>query len=101
MPPQVHDDELYVVINAGCRDKDLAHIGKHLKNWQVHHQARFSLSLHYPGRYYTSCTAACAVVLRAHPSLDSESATATCVVHTYTHARARAHTHRVRASRCR
>lgn len=27
---KVSKDELYVVVNAGCRDKDLAHIGKHL-----------------------------------------------------------------------
>lgn len=23
------------MVNAGCREKDLAHIGKHLKDWQV------------------------------------------------------------------
>lgn len=28
--PQVSDDEIYLVVNAGCRDKDLAHFGKHL-----------------------------------------------------------------------
>jgi aminomethyltransferase len=28
------DKGLYVVSNAGCADKDLAHIRKHLKQWQ-------------------------------------------------------------------
>lgn len=32
---QVSGEELYIVVNAGCREKDLAHIGKHLKDWQV------------------------------------------------------------------
>lgn len=32
---QVSADELYVVVNAGCRDKDLAHIGKHLDAYKV------------------------------------------------------------------
>jgi aminomethyltransferase len=27
---KVSDTEVYLVVNAGCRDKDLAHIGKHL-----------------------------------------------------------------------
>ena len=30
LPAQVNGHELYVVVNAGCRDKDLAHINKHL-----------------------------------------------------------------------
>lgn len=29
-----HDDSLYVVSNAGCADKDLAHIRKHLAEFQ-------------------------------------------------------------------
>jgi glycine cleavage system aminomethyltransferase T len=32
---QVADDEIYLVVNAGCREKDLAHIGKHLDKYQV------------------------------------------------------------------
>lgn len=28
---KVADDEIYLVVNAGCREKDLAHIGKHLE----------------------------------------------------------------------
>jgi len=28
---KVTDNEIYLVVNAGCRDKDLAHIGKHLE----------------------------------------------------------------------
>ena len=30
-----HDDFLYVVINAGCTDKDLEHINAHLATWKV------------------------------------------------------------------
>ena len=32
---QVNGEELYIVVNAGCREKDLDHIGKHLKAFQV------------------------------------------------------------------
>ncbi len=32
---QVADDEVYLVVNAGCREKDLAHINKHLEKFQV------------------------------------------------------------------
>lgn len=32
---QVADDEIYLVVNAGCREKDLAHIGKHLDKYKV------------------------------------------------------------------
>lgn len=32
---QVTPNEIYLVVNAGCRDKDLAHIGAHLKAAQV------------------------------------------------------------------
>ena len=32
---QVADDEIYLVVNAGCREKDLAHIGKHLDKFKV------------------------------------------------------------------
>lgn len=28
---KVADDEIYMVVNAGCRDKDLTHLGKHLE----------------------------------------------------------------------
>jgi aminomethyltransferase len=31
---KVTDDHIYLVVNAGCRDKDLAHLGKHLKPFQ-------------------------------------------------------------------
>ena len=34
---QVADDEIYLVVNAGCREKDLAHIGKHLDKYKVQH----------------------------------------------------------------
>jgi aminomethyltransferase len=33
--PQVTPNEIYLVVNAGCREKDLAHIGAHLKAAQV------------------------------------------------------------------
>ena len=32
---QVADDEIYLVVNAGCREKDLAHIQKHLDRFTV------------------------------------------------------------------
>ncbi|KAL6758793.1 hypothetical protein V8C86DRAFT_2587918 [Haematococcus lacustris] len=32
---KVSSEELYVVVNAGCRDKDLAHIGQHLKAFKA------------------------------------------------------------------
>ncbi|PSC76849.1 glycine cleavage T [Micractinium conductrix] len=32
---KVTDSELYIVVNAGCREKDLAHIGKHLDAWKA------------------------------------------------------------------
>ncbi|CAL8472131.1 g11673 [Coccomyxa elongata] len=31
---KVADDEIYLVVNAGCREKDLAHIGKHLDKFK-------------------------------------------------------------------
>jgi len=32
---RVAADELYIVVNAGCRDKDLAHLNKHLSAYQA------------------------------------------------------------------
>lgn len=32
---KVNDDHIYLVVNAGCREKDLAHIEKHLKAFQT------------------------------------------------------------------
>lgn len=32
---QVNGSEIYLVVNAGCRDKDLEHIGKHLAEAKV------------------------------------------------------------------
>jgi aminomethyltransferase len=32
---QVTDQEIYLVVNAGCREKDLEHIGKHLQAAKV------------------------------------------------------------------
>ncbi len=29
------DDHLYIVVNAGCREKDLAHMGKHLSAFKA------------------------------------------------------------------
>ncbi|GAX85338.1 hypothetical protein CEUSTIGMA_g12755.t1 [Chlamydomonas eustigma] len=31
---KVNNEQLYIVVNAGCREKDLAHIGNHLKAFQ-------------------------------------------------------------------
>lgn len=36
---QVTPHEVYLVVNAGCRDKDLEHIGKHLAAAKVGKQA--------------------------------------------------------------
>ena len=42
---KVTDDHIYLVVNAGCRDKDLAHIEEHMKSftskggnvsWHIH-----------------------------------------------------------------
>lgn len=42
---KVNDKHLYIVVNAGCRDKDLEHIGKHMElfkgkggdvDWHIH-----------------------------------------------------------------
>lgn len=32
---RVADDEIYLVVNAGCREKDLAHLNKHLDTYKV------------------------------------------------------------------
>lgn len=32
---KVSDEELYIVVNAGCREKDLAHLNKHLDAWKA------------------------------------------------------------------
>ena len=36
---QVNDQEAYLVVNAGCREKDLAHIGAHLQKAKVRRAA--------------------------------------------------------------
>ena len=35
---QVSGEDVYVVLNAGCRDKDIEHIRGQLKKFQVGHQ---------------------------------------------------------------
>lgn len=37
---QVTDDEVYLVVNAGCSEKDLLHINKHLAKYKVHPGSR-------------------------------------------------------------
>ncbi|XP_068654972.1 aminomethyltransferase, mitochondrial [Aristolochia californica] len=32
---KVKDDHIYLVVNAGCRDKDLAHIGSHMEDFKA------------------------------------------------------------------
>ncbi|XP_042397946.1 aminomethyltransferase, mitochondrial-like [Zingiber officinale] len=53
---KVQDDHIYLVVNAGCRDKDLAHIGAHMEafkkkggvvDWHVHDE-RSLLALQGP-----------------------------------------------------
>lgn len=34
MVTKVTDDHIYLVVNAGCRDKDLAHIGAHMESFK-------------------------------------------------------------------
>lgn len=41
---KVADDEIYLVVNAGCREKDLAHIGKHLDKYKVNSQPELIFS---------------------------------------------------------
>ncbi len=36
---QVDGEDIYVVLNAGCRDKDIEHIQSHVKKFQVGHVA--------------------------------------------------------------
>ncbi len=43
---QVKDDEIYLVVNAGCRDKDLAHLGKHLEAAKVSAGLGFDFRVH-------------------------------------------------------
>ncbi|PKU73983.1 aminomethyltransferase, mitochondrial [Dendrobium catenatum] len=53
---KVREDHIYLVVNAGCRDKDLAHIGEHLEafkakggdvSWHIHDE-RSLLALQGP-----------------------------------------------------
>ncbi|WOL17783.1 aminomethyltransferase, mitochondrial-like [Canna indica] len=53
---KVQDDHIYLVVNAGCRDKDLAHIGAHMEafkakggavEWHIHDE-RSLLALQGP-----------------------------------------------------
>ncbi|WOL12219.1 hypothetical protein Cni_G20985 [Canna indica] len=53
---KVKDDHIYLVVNAGCRDKDLAHIGEHMEafkkkggavDWHIHDE-RSLLALQGP-----------------------------------------------------
>jgi hypothetical protein len=37
---QVNANDIYLVVNAGCRDKDLEHIGKHLSAAKVRPDAQ-------------------------------------------------------------
>lgn len=38
---QVTTDHLYMVVNAGCREKDLAHLNKHLASFKARKCACF------------------------------------------------------------
>jgi len=42
---KVNGEELYIVVNAGCREKDLDHVGKHLKAFQTKGK-QVSLTVH-------------------------------------------------------
>jgi hypothetical protein len=58
----VADDEIYLVVNAGCREKDLAHIGKHLDAYKVVHRTVLE-----PGRLPTH------VFLSAGPPIPEQT----------------------------
>lgn len=50
---KVADDEVYLVVNAGCREKDLAHLNKHLQSFKgdvelIVHDDRSLLALQGP-----------------------------------------------------
>lgn len=66
---QVKPDEIYLVVNAGCRDKDLEHIGKHLADAKVRleadclgswqQQVQFTLLRSWLTRYVLTALTAC------------------------------------------
>ena len=49
---QVSPTEVYLVVNAGCREKDLAHIGKHLDKFTVSAVAQ---QTHFAVHQRTTC----------------------------------------------
>jgi aminomethyltransferase len=60
---KVKDDHIYLVVNAGCRDKDLAHIEEHMKafkakggdvSWHIHDE-RSLLALQVSPRFSFQC----------------------------------------------
>ena len=61
---KVKDDHIYLVVNAGCRDKDLAHIEEHMKafkakggdvSWHIHDE-RSLLALQVNARFLIPCS---------------------------------------------
>ena len=56
---QVADDEIYLVVNAGCREKDLAHINKYLEKVQVCLPSSITACSGLPHQYSTQFTEGC------------------------------------------
>ena len=50
---QVSGTEVYLVVNAGCREKDLKHINEQLEKYNVSPPEQFSASA---GRVFVVCT---------------------------------------------
>lgn len=57
---KVKDDHVYLVVNAGCRDKDLEHIGKHMEafkkkggdvGWHIHDERSLLALQVFPSRF--------------------------------------------------
>lgn len=58
---QVNGEDAYVVLNAGCRDKDIEHIQNQLKKFQVSSLISSRATLHIPPNSNAFCTAVCIV----------------------------------------
>ena len=55
------DDEVYLVVNAGCREKDISHMQKHLDSFSVRtmlvERAAITCCIHVASKhlYHDSC----------------------------------------------
>ena len=58
---QVNGEDAYVVLNAGCRDKDIEHIQGQLKKFQVSISVTPGATLHMPPNTNALSTSVCMV----------------------------------------